>query len=737
MNKIIKALALTPMAVALAACGGGSSDSISVSISGAAIDGPIVGATISAYAVASSGADAEQLASTSTDDEGNFTLKLKKVPEGAVRIRSSGGRYVSEADITQTLDGSALSLLLPEVTADGAGDLVIDALTTIADARATELDAAAASAGMAKSLYDSLASAEAELKTLYGFDDTVTGFSGFMPDFTTGSGEAAKLALVIGTLQEQGLRGDHTVSELLQALTVDLKDGIPDGLFNGDSLTYTDGAVVSPTLATSDFLAALTAYIDPGNENTVLVANSVSLDSDIVQDLRGAIVDAAPPSAALQIGSSGAVTVISYDGKQTVYIAARNYGVQGIDVTDPTNPVQVDLTALNTAIERVASFPSSIGGVIAVPGAATPQLVLYSYSQPRILLVDLSTQTVLADVSLSTQIRTVTVFSGGSAYISSGVPDPSRGVVWLASGNGYFPFNYSDYSVGTPVPLAGDQLIAENIGGNTSADLLFSPNYGASYGYGGVQLVSIAEQRAYALDDDQFQALFTTTTDLGYDYAFGIADSGAVDSVYNVGVLTGEHSPFLGFVQLGDLSKFAFDAANGSFTVSDADAVKTVSTVESQADLYPDISGVSVESQNHLALFMAGNSTDILIGKVDNPAQPAGAEWSGLADWAYYPADSYEYGSAGDPHAAGVVLAVGDGKSYGFLLSDDASALMIDMQAFLDAARSRKSHQLAGTPFDGAIVRKLPFAFLAQGGATAVPDRAIERPYGTTTTVPQ
>lgn len=677
-----------------------------IGISGTVVDGPVDGAAVIAYAVDALGSDGAQLATATSAADGSFTLELSEAPEAAVRIRSSGGTYTSEADTATTHDGSELSVLLESVPEDGLTGIAITPLTTIVDRRASTLLGLTAASAAYKALADSSEQAESEVKGFYGFSSDAPKFSLLKPDFLGGSGHGAKLGLVIGAFQELGRRLDRTPGAVLRAIGEDLSDGEPDGRNFDEPIFFGDGDPAPGTTTTADFLGALSSYIDPNNSSTILAENEVELDDDLVEDVRGAVVEEAPPSVALQIGSSGAVTVISSEGQQIVYVAARDEGIKAVDMTDPANPVLLPLDDLNAALAALETPVTNVGGVVAVPGAATPQVILYSYSEPYVVLADVQNELVLAAVDLSEALTTMTGFSGGSAYISSGIPDPTRGVVWLATGDGYYPFNYTSHELEAPIPLVNDQIVAENIGGDIGSDMLFSPNYGAGSG-GGLQLVNLVERQAYSLDDDQYQSLFAIPSGTA-SFPFGIADGGAVDSVLNVGVVTGEDTPYIGFLDMGDLSQFSFDAATSSFSVLGEGLTAVIDSSDDSGN--PVISGAAIDSQTHLALFMAGYSRTVMVGQLDDPANPAGDSWVGMTDWAFYNASSSEYDYARDPHAVGVVQALADGRSYGFLLSDGYAILMIDMAAFLEAPRMETGRHLAATPFDETIIKSISFA---------------------------
>lgn len=728
-------------ALVLAGCSGGDELPAPVTgtlISGVGVAGPVDSASVDVFAVKPDGSDGDKLGSGTTSSDGKFSVTASPPPKGPVRIRIRGGSYHSEANTSTTRTKTSLDALVPTDGKDVSGTAVTP-LTSLADSYASTLLKKSGSAADADS---KIRDANKKIKDLFNLksDESTTPLHKLVPDFKATSGDGARAALVLGTFEQLADNLKKDPSEVVHALAEDLSDGVPDGKKDdGTTPTYDGSAPAPASLGTGDFLSALSTYVDPNNPNTTaLKENGTTLDPSVTEDVRGGVVAAAPPSSGLNAGSSGAVATLSYLGKQVVFIAARQRGIKAVDITNPAAPVVNLLTSLNTALQALTPAFGDVGGVIAAPGAATPQVVLFSYSSPRVVLADVDAQRILADTNLSSILTTFVSFSGGSAYISGGIPDPARGVVWLSTGDGYVPYDIASHEAKTAmiIPLANSQMNAENIGGDVSANLLFSPNYGpTSSQNGGLQIVDLVKSKAYSMDDTQFQSAFSYTRNYGsgpVSQPFSIVDAGAVDSAYKVGVLTPEDSNYIGFIKLGDRSKIVTNDTTSTFTLSDTSLTKVLSASTGYS---PTLSGAAIESTNHLALFMAGYSSSIMVGKLDDPS---GASWAGLSDWRYYDANgSSEYVYSRDPHAVGVALADADQRSYGFLLSDDGFALMVDMQRFLAAASGSTAdtaHQLTTTPFDGTIVRRLDLngTMSAQRAGAASKAMMKQRRYGTT-----
>jgi len=716
-------------------------------ISGAVIAAHVSGSRVKAYKLRDDGARDREIGTATTNAAGGFTMTLDSPPSGPIELEAVDGEYDSEADTRIKRTKVRLRALIPSVPPGGDSGLVATPLTTFAAERAMELTDSAPNLAAAIDMGDD------SIREIFGIGGD--SLNKLEPDITA-TGDKAAAAVVLGALEDLAIKKSKEGADIVTALAADLSDGVPDGKKDETPVMFEGTTETIPsTLGTSDFLSSVTSYTSPDNDNTDRGANPPPVDEAAVASVRQGVVTVAPPSSGLNAGTSGAITTLSFDGKQVVYVAARSNGVRAVDITNPAAPVVDLLGSLNAALAALPDDPAKpddgpltdIGGVLSVPGAATPQLLLFSYSQSRAVLVDVQAQTVIRDVPLGDKLTFVTNFSGGSAFISGGIPDPVRGVIWLAAQdndtdrNGFIAFNTSTFELDTRIRLQKNNIIPENIGGDISSDLLFAPGYGAGFASGVIELVRLDRGKSYLMDDAQFQSLFTVKTnpDDTSGSAFGIVDGGAVDSVLKIGVLTGEVRGQVALFNMKDMGKFSFvdgaTASENSFTVSDPKLAVSFFTHPTGGFNY---SGSAVESTNHLALLMAGFSNDILVGRIEDPALvPTGAAWKGFSSYKQYGASGSEYSIAADPHAVGALLAAGNNRSYGFLLSGDSAVLMIDLQAFLDAeavgTTGGDATVLKNTPFDGNIIRTLslvaPPAASARAKAKATAP-VVQRNYG-------
>jgi len=702
-------------------------------ISGAVIAAHVSGSRVKAYKLRDDGARDREIGTATTNAAGGFTMTLDSPPSGPIELEAVDGEYDSEADTRIKRTKVRLRALIPSVPPGGDSGLVATPLTTFAAERAMELTDSAPNLAAAIDMGDD------SIREIFGIGGD--SLNKLEPDITA-TGDKAAAAVVLGALEDIAIKKSKEGADIVTALAADLSDGVPDGkkdetpvMFEGTTET------IPPTLGTSDLLASVTSYTDPNNDNTDRGENPPPVDPAATAAVREGVVAAAPPAAGLSVGSSGAIASLSFDGRQVVYIAARGTGIKALDITDPANPRVDLLPTLNEALSKLSTPFTTVGGVVAMPGASTPQVLLFDYNQARVIVADVRDQTIKKDTDLTGVVGPVQEsFSGGDAFVSGGIPDPTRGVIWLAANNGYLPYDVATLSPLTDrkIALAPDDIIAENIGGDVSANLLFSPNYGPGgccSGPGALELVKLDESKSYVMTDTDFQRAFSvgaTATSSGTP--FGIVDAGSVDNLYKVGILTGEDTPRVGLIRLGDMSKFTFTTIPGTETTPERNefsvdpSVAVAFLVDSTA--FPQYAGSAVESTNHLALLMAGFSNDILVAKLDDPASTT---WKGFADWKQYRATSTEYRQAFDPHAVGAVLASANGRSYGFMLSGNPGldVLMIDMQAFIEAAAEGTdgdaAHRLSSTPFDNATVRKFSLTAVAASKAKAAQIKRVQR----------
>jgi hypothetical protein len=699
-GRVLSAVASVAAAVALSGCWWDDSSTSATSTapppatgSGVSVAGSIYanaasGATVTAYALNADGTLGAALGSASSSADGSYTVAMTSAPSGPVVLVASGGTYAAESDGASITLG-ALRAVVPALGSTGTTGVVITPLSDMVTARVEALAAAGGAIDAA------LASASDLLKSTYGFTGPIASLVPLFDKASIGT-DAYLLGLVLGSLDTcaKSAAGASRGS-LYTALASDFADGSFDGRFNGTPVALGSGAL-SSTAGTSDFLSCVAGYASSGK--AVLDAGAGLSDlAATVTLLRTAVAasPATPRSIGLAAGSSGAISTLAYGGKQWVFIAARNSGVVAIDVTDPT--------AASPTVKVYAGLVTNfggqqIGGVVPLLGADHPQLLVFAYGSKHIALVNADTGAVDYEADLPLAATSPVGFSGGSAYIAGAIPDTGRDGVWLATADGYLFFDRAARTLGAQYSIDATAQLAENLGGDVQHSLLFAPNYAP-----GIQLVDLVAAKSYYLDGSAYTNAFLAPTG-GYT-PLSSPDAGSVDAGYQVGIVTNEDTDDVGFINLKTIVKT--DVAGGKSTFAPASGGSALAKLGG-----PTLSGSAVDSDTHLVIFMAGYSSDVAVGQLQDPASVAsGATWQGLSDWRFF-RNLTGYSYARDPHAVAAIKNLSDGKPYGYLLDGGAhEAFQVDMAAFLGAAAQgttgSAAYQLAADPTTNGIVKSI------------------------------
>jgi len=451
---------------------------------------------------------------------------------------------------------------------------------------------------------------------------------------------------------------------LFAALSADFSDGVFDGKKAGAAITIGTGTTaLSSTAGTSDFLSCVSGYVATGKaliDAGVTPAEVAAAAATVRTGISGS--SATPRSTGLSASSSGAISSMAFGGKQWIFIAARTSGVVAIDVTDPTAAVPT-VKVFASLVTNFGGKP--IGGVVPLQGADHPQLLVFAYGSKHVALVNADTGAVEFEADLPLVASSPVSFSGGSAFIAGAIPDTGRDGAWLATADGYVFFDRATHTLTKSYALGTGSFLSENLGGDVGHNLLFAPNYTPA-----VQLVDLAADKSYYLEGTAFSTAFPT---------LGSPDAGSVDTGLQVGIITNEDTDDVGFINLKTIART--DVAGGKSTFVAGPGGTALLALNS-----PTLSGSAVDSDTHLALFMAGFSSDIAVGMIQDPASvPTGGTWVGMTDWRYVN-NLTGYAYARDPHAVAVIKNLSNGKAYGYLLDGGAKkSFQIDMSAVLAA----------------------------------------------------
>lgn len=278
MYKAARIWPLLLLVCALAACSGGHSGGApapaTISLSGAVVDGPVGGATVSAYTISSAGVvSSTAIATTTTTATGSYTLTLPAGTTGPLLIVSTGGSYTD--DVTgQTVSAPPLSAIVPSI-ASGATSVVaqLTPLTTVA------AQAALAGANAANPVATLASSINSLLSSYFGGQGNIL-LTPLVDVSSAACASAANQASVDASLIMAGIAqlasaNNVTTAQLVQALVADYEsDNVFDGTASGVALTVplNGGAVqlcaiendcagtASPSGLAQQLNAAITAF---------------------------------------------------------------------------------------------------------------------------------------------------------------------------------------------------------------------------------------------------------------------------------------------------------------------------------------------------------------------------------------------------------------------------------------------------------------------------------------------
>jgi len=727
-----------PIVVTNPSPGGGSSAPIgfvvtTIAVSGTVYKGASAGSTVTAYEVNADGSNGSSIGSGTTDANGNFSVPFTAIPSGAVRLTSSGGSYTSEFDSSSINNTSSVSVLLDTVAGNLSGVSITPASEFVNSYASGLLSSkAVGDEPTAHKKADGLISGYLGLSSKAVIESLIPVFD--KPDISANP-DAFTLGLFVGALATEG----HTVSpsspdDLIAALSADISDGVFDGKAGGTPVTLASAVeskirirqsrnvakpaasssmTLSPTAGTTDFLLALGTYITSGTAITgagISPSDVATLESAVFGGVSAC--SCTPPSSGLLASSSGATTTYSLAGRQYLIVAARQEGVVVVDITDPT--------AKNPPINAWPSVSTStfggndVGGVIAITGlTGHPQVLAYAYNSKTISILNLDTlitgnpatdNPVDLTTTLTLTASSPVQFSGGSAFIAGGIPDNGRGGFWLDTADGYGLLNLNSLTTGaTSVSLSTlypvedtSEIVAENMGADIANNQLLGGNYG------GIQLVELGKGKSY------YQPASSLSPTLTNFYSSDFIDGNSVDGSLRVGILTSEDQRAAGFLNLATVTETDATSAGSLNQVAPGSGglVQVVlGTTGGDGGYGPVLSGSAVDKTSHLVLFMAGYSTDIAVGQLQDPSTVAsGSSWSGLSDWSYFTLnDSPEladYGYATDPHSVGVVVNQTTGTPFGYLFdgSTDRGIVQVDMANFLALKRAGTTGDAAHQP---------------------------------------
>jgi hypothetical protein len=340
----------------LSGCGGGGSTAATPTenggttgtngmISGTAVKGPVRGGTVTAYSI-SNGTMGAQLASGTTDSQGNFTMSIGSYT-GPVMLRLSGGAYIDEATGTgMTMDpGDVMTAVISSATATSMSGIQITPLTSMAQAMAQHM-----SGGLAET---NITAANTAVGTYFMINNIL--HTKPMNPLISGSGigatqDAKNYGMTIAAMtQYANTIGMTDSSGIVTAMMEDASDGVMNGMMGNTSITMgggmMGGTMMQSTAGTSGLADAMTAFIANTSENkSGLMTTNMQALIDQLSASSGQIQGS---GGAGTTGTSGMISGTVYNGSvggATIMAFAVNSGTLGAQLASVTTDKQGNFT---------------------------------------------------------------------------------------------------------------------------------------------------------------------------------------------------------------------------------------------------------------------------------------------------------------------------------------------------------------------------------------------------------
>ncbi len=223
------------------ACGGGGGEgesapnsSINGTISGTATDGPVSGATVTAWSMTANGTRGSQFGSAQTDGQGNFSMSVGG-HSGPFMLQMSGGSYMDEATGSQmNMGNNIMTCLISQMSAGSTvSGIQITPLTSMAQMMAQNM-----SGGMNPTNMNAANHAMgnyfgvSDITMIHPMDPTVSGSGSAatqeMRNYGMTMAAMSQYAKDIGMPQSSGI---------ITAMMNDASDGHMDGMMTGQGGT--------------------------------------------------------------------------------------------------------------------------------------------------------------------------------------------------------------------------------------------------------------------------------------------------------------------------------------------------------------------------------------------------------------------------------------------------------------------------------------------------------------------
>lgn len=278
-------------------CGGGGGSSattpaISIgTISGTAVKGPVGGGTVTAYSI-TDGIVGSQLASGTTDSQGNFQISIGNY-SGSVMLQLSGGSFKDEAtDATKTMSpGDVMTAVTQPVTSgETVTGIQITPLTSMAQAMANNM-----TGGMTGT---NIAAANTSVGNYFMVNDIL--HTQPMNPLVSGSSSTAtqdrkNYGMAIAAMSQLAKdMGMTSSSSMVPAMMSDASDGVMNGMTGNTPILMSGmlagNSLMTTTAGTSGLAAGMATFITSTmNKSGVTAADMQALMNQLITSATGTI----------------------------------------------------------------------------------------------------------------------------------------------------------------------------------------------------------------------------------------------------------------------------------------------------------------------------------------------------------------------------------------------------------------------------------------------------------------
>ncbi len=312
-------------------------------IGGTAVKGPISSGTVTAYEI-NGGTMGPQLASATTDTQGNFTMNIGSYT-GPVMLQLGGGAYIDEATgtVMPMEPGDVMTAVISSATGTAMSGIQITPLTSMAQALAQYM-----SGGMTEA---NITAANSAVGAYFMVNDIL--HTQPMNPLVQGSGSTATTGAknygmtIAAMTQYANTIGMTDSSGIVTAMMDDASDGILNGMMGSTSITMggsmMGGTMMQSTAGTSGLANAMSTFIGSTMNKSGLTITDMQNLINQLSTSSGQIESTGTGTA----GANGMIGGTVFTGlvkSATVMAFAVNNGMIGAQLASRTTDTQGNFT---------------------------------------------------------------------------------------------------------------------------------------------------------------------------------------------------------------------------------------------------------------------------------------------------------------------------------------------------------------------------------------------------------